>query len=95
MVSFLIKGVLGGGEKEDIPLRGAGKEDAVQLCAKLVWEEREGMSRGFLVSCLGSWVVGCYSVAKSCPTLRDPVKCNTLGFPVLHYLLEFGQLYVH
>ena len=26
------------------------------------------------------------SVAKSCPTLCDPMDCSTLGFPVLHYL---------
>ena len=45
-------------------LREAGKEDAVQLCAKLVWDKREGMSRGFLVSCLGSWVVGVQSLSR-------------------------------
>ena len=26
-------------------------------------------------------------VTKSCPSLCDPVDCNTPGFPVLHYLL--------
>ena len=31
------------------------------------------------------------SVAQSCPTLWDPVDCNTPGFPVLHQLLEFAQ----
>ena len=35
---------------------------------------------------------GCYcSVAKSCPTLCDPMECYTAGFPVLHYLPEFIQ----
>ena len=33
----------------------------------------------------------CCSVAKSCPTLCDPMNCNTPGFPVLHDLLEFSQ----
>ena len=34
----------------------------------------------------------CYcSVAKSCPTLCDPLNCSMPGFPVLHCLLEFVQ----
>ena len=37
----------------------------------------------------------CYcSVAKSCPGLCDPLGCSTPGFPVLHCLLEFAQIYV-
>ena len=31
------------------------------------------------------------SVAKSCPTLCNPMNCSMPGFPVLHYLLEFAQ----
>ena len=27
--------------------------------------------------------------------LCDPMDCNTPGFPVLHYLLEFAQTLVH
>ena len=39
---------------------------------------------------------GCYcSVAKSCQTLCHPMDCNTPGFSVLHYLLEFAQTHVH
>ena len=35
----------------------------------------------------------CYcSVTKLCPMLCDPMDCNTSGFPVLHYLLQFAQL---
>ena len=30
-------------------------------------------------------VLGCCSVAQSCPTLCDPMDCNTLGHPVLHH----------
>ena len=35
------------------------------------------------------------SVAKSCPTLCNPMDCSTPGFPVLHYLLKFAQIHVH
>ena len=31
------------------------------------------------------------SVAQSCPTLCDPMDCNTPGFPVHHRLLELPQ----
>ena len=37
----------------------------------------------------------CYSVSQLCPTLCDPMDCSTLGFSVLHYLLEFTQTHVH
>ena len=37
----------------------------------------------------------CYSVAKSRPTLCNPMNCSTPGFPVLHYLWEFAQTHVH
>ena len=37
----------------------------------------------------------CCSVAKSCPTLCDPMVCSTPGFPVLHHLPEFAQTHVH
>ena len=35
----------------------------------------------------------CCSVAKSYPTLCDPMNCSTPGFPVLHYLPEFAQIH--
>ena len=34
------------------------------------------------------------SVAKSCPTLGDPVDYSMPSFPVLHYLPEFAQTHV-
>ena len=37
----------------------------------------------------------CHSVTKSCSTLWDPMDCSTPGSPVLHYLPEFAQIYVH
>ena len=37
----------------------------------------------------------CCSVAKSCPTLCNPMDCNTPDLPVPHHLLEFAQVHVH
>ena len=37
----------------------------------------------------------CCLVSQSCPTLCDPMNCNTPAFPVLHYLPEFAQTHVH
>ena len=34
----------------------------------------------------------CSSVAKSCPTLCNPMDCNRPDLSVLHYLLEFAQV---
>ena len=35
--------------------------------------------------------IDCCLVTKSFLTLCDLMDCSTLGFPVLHYLLEFVQ----
>ena len=35
------------------------------------------------------------SVAKSCPTICDPMDCSILGLPFLYCLLEFAQTHVH
>ena len=37
----------------------------------------------------------CCSVAKSSPTLWDPMDDSTPGFPALHYLLGLAQIHVH
>ena len=37
----------------------------------------------------------CCSVPKSCLTLCDPMEGSMSGFPVLHYLPEFAQTYIH
>ena len=34
------------------------------------------------------------SVVQSCPTLCDPMDCNTPGFPVHHQLREFTETHV-
>ena len=36
----------------------------------------------------------CCLVARSCPTLCDPMDCSMPGFPVLHCLQEFAQIHV-
>ena len=35
------------------------------------------------------------SVTQSCPTLCDPMECNTPGLPVHHQLPEFIQTHIH
>ena len=37
----------------------------------------------------------CCSVAKSCPTLCNPMDCSVPDFLVFHYLLEFAQIHLH
>ena len=45
---------------------------------------------------LGTFCCCCYcSVAKSRPTLCDPIDCSITGFPVFHHLLEFAQTHVN
>ena len=41
------------------------------------------------------WVGWFSSVTQSCPTLWDPMDCNTPGFPVLHQLVELAQTHIH
>ena len=50
-----------------------------------------------VVSTMQYWnkVGCCFSVAKLCLTLCDPMDCSTPGSFVLHYLLEFTQTHVH
>ena len=42
-------------------------------------------------SCSLSGSCSCCSVAKSCPTLCDPMDCSLPGFSVHHYLSEFAE----
>ena len=42
------------------------------------------------------WVLSLYRfIVQLCLTLCDPMNCSTLGFPVLHHLLELAQTHVH
>ena len=36
-----------------------------------------------------------FSVANLCPTLCNPIDCNTPGFSVFYHLLELAQTHVH
>ena len=53
------------------------------------WAEKE--VQGELIR---KTVCGYYSIAKSCPTLCDPMGCS-MQVPALHYLLEFAQVHIH
>ena len=44
---------------------------------------------------LNNILLCCCLVAKSCPTLCDPMDCSLPGFPVLHYLPELAQTHVN
>ena len=48
-----------------------------------------------LIQHLGHCSCYCCLVTHLCLALCDPMDCNTIGFPVLHYLLEFTQTHVH
>ena len=50
-------------------------------------------SQSFVERPLG-WPICCWSVAKSRPTLCDPMDCSTPSFPVLHHLPELAQTHV-
>ena len=40
-------------------------------------------------------LICCFPVVQSCPNLCYSMDHSTPGFPVLHYLPEFSQTYVH
>jgi len=42
-----------------------------------------------------SFLASVSSATQLCPTLCDPMDCNTPGLPVYHQLLEFTQIHVH
>ena len=41
------------------------------------------------------FLICCCSVAKSYPTVCDPMDCSTPGFIALYYLPEFALIHVH
>ena len=51
--------------------------------------------KSFIPSSVNNLLGCCCSVAQSCLTLCDSMDCSMRGFPVLHYLPEFAQTYVH
>ena len=44
---------------------------------------------------VGNLAICCFSVAKTCLTLCNPMDCSTPDSSVLHNLLEFAQIHVH
>ena len=65
--------------------KDAQHDSLLEKCrSKLQWDITSYQSEYF-----------CCSVTQLCLTLCDPVECNTTGFSVLHYLLEFAQTHVH
>ena len=56
--------------------------------------QRSCAASGVVSLTLKTWKC-CCSVAKSSPTLCNPMDCSMSGFPVFHYLLEFAQIHVH
>ena len=43
----------------------------------------------------GAGIVVHCSVTKLCPTVCNPMDCNTSGFPFFYSLLQFAQIHVH
>ena len=51
------------------------------------------MSTSYFVSVYATGKRSCFSVAKLCPTLCDPMDCSLPGFPVPYHLPEFTQIH--
>ena len=56
-------------------------------------ENIQYLTQGYIYRIIGS--VQFSSVTQSCPTLCNPMDCNTPGLPVHHQLPEFIQTHVH
>ena len=54
-------------------------------CPELEWRE---IGSFHLMGC-------CFSIAKFCPTLCDPMDCNRPLLPVLYRVSEFAQTHIH
>ena len=64
------------------------------------FKEKHEQFIGFLISPLTQLqriylLASSCSVAKSGPTLYNPMNCSLPGFPVFYCLLEFAQTHVH
>ena len=85
---------------------GKPREAVLPLVFVCVLDARPGLGVSSLVCPLGLGTAdcmalcpdgpcGCCSLAKSCPTLCDPMDCRPPGSSVLCYLPEFAQIRVH
>ena len=63
-----------------------------------IWEKRITFANlyrtGDITTCL-ALIPRSQLVTQSCPTLSDPIDCNTPGFLVHHELSELTQTHVH
>ena len=92
-------GFSGGSVVKNLPAN-AGDEGTIPESGR---STGEGNSNPLQYSCLGdpmdrgAWQVTVLLLfhCSSCLTLCNPMDCSTRGFPVLHYLLEFAQTYIH
>ena len=75
---------------------GAGKRWGLIPSSKLTLRQQDDSpnKRGWNPPCSGQ-TTPCCSVAKSCPTLCNPMNCSTPALHVLLYLPEFAQTHVH
>ena len=53
---------------------------------------QESLNQSVIKETSSCFVFCCCSVAKSCPTLCDPMDCSTPAFPVFHYLPDLCPL---
>ena len=79
-------------------IEGSGQVEEHAVCAAQRWCEQAVLvsSAPGAVGSLSSFAfcAACCSVAKSCPTLGNPMDGSTPG-SVLHYLPEFALIHVH
>ena len=84
--------------QEDPLEKGMATHSSI-LAWRIPWTEIHGRLRFIGPQRIGhNWAINlpptsccCCSTSESCTTLCDPMDCSMLGFPLLHYLLEFAQ----
>ena len=68
----------------------------LQLSVSSGWcPEREQLDWSSRNQVWYTYLLCCCSVSQLCPTLWNPMDCNTPDFLVLHYVPEFAQTHVH
>ena len=77
------------GEGRKGPSLKGGVTQRAPPCGWIILTVGVGAGVGLGIHCC------CYSVAKSCLTLCEPMDCSMPGFPVLHHLPELAQTHVH
>ena len=67
----------------------------IDLWEKHSYHKSKKKKTSWFCSSTKCWIDHCYSAAKSCPAVCNPVICSTPGFPVLHHLPEFAETHAH